>query len=136
MAWAKMLKLSNLSLQAQSPRHDDRLDQHARRDLGDALPPLDEDDRDLTDAAAEALGQVERLDEECITVGDYTVERYFRQRFPAPASIARRAIVRIEARHHPDVPIRKRAQDDSPQRPIHHADAIQVARSDHEIGRS
>src|SRR5215217_8523598 len=59
----------------EAPRHDDRLEQHARGELRLPLPALDEDDRHLGDAAAVARGVEEHLDEKGVAVRDHGVER-------------------------------------------------------------
>src|ERR1700747_589639 len=57
------------------PRRDGGLDEHRPRELRLALPPFDERDRRLGDAAALPRRDVQHLDKEGVAVGDETVER-------------------------------------------------------------
>ena len=61
------------------------------------------------------------------------VERQPRERFAPPAAESAGAVARRELRDRADVLVRERAEKDPVQRPVHDADAIQIARADHDV---
>ena len=75
----------------------------------------------------------EHLDEERVAVRDHAVERQARERLAPPAAEAARAVARRQPRDRADVAVRERAEKDPVQRPVHDADAVQIARADHEV---
>jgi hypothetical protein len=114
-------------------RDDQRLDQDRCRNLRLPELALDEDDRHLADAVAAPLGLVEHLDQEGVAVGDHAAERQPCERLAAPAPVAAGAIAWRELRDRADVLVREGAEEDAVQRPVHHADALEVARTDHHV---
>ena len=55
------------------------------------------------------------------------------KRLATPAPVTARAVVRRQARHHAYVAIGERAQEYPTQRPVHHADAVEIPRADHQV---
>ena len=100
------------------------------------MPPLDEDDRHFADARAARVRFVDHLDEKRVAVGHDAVERQLRQRLAAPAAEAAGAVVGAQPGDGTDVAVGERAEDDALQRPVDHADAVQVARPDDDVVRS
>src|SRR5919198_1091286 len=100
----------------EAPGHEQRLEQHARRQLRLTLPPLDEDDRHFAYPKAEPLRVVEHLDEKRVALRDHPGDRDPRERLAAPAAETARAVARREIRDEPDVAIAERAEKDAMQR--------------------
>src|SRR5450756_2181604 len=116
--------------QAQAPRHDHRLGEHAARQLGGAHPALDEDDGDLTDSTLLPRGFEQHLHHERVPIRHDPTERDAPERLTPPAPKAAGAVANGQAGHGADVAVGERAQDESVERPVHHADPVQVAGTD------
>ena len=135
VTWTRRARRSNPAMaQDQLPRRDQRLDQDAARQLRRADPALDENDRRLDDPQPGVRGHERDIEQERVAVRDNAVERQRGQRFAAPAAIAGGDVVQLQAGDGANVEVRERAEDDAAQRPVHDADAVQVARADHEVG--
>ena len=118
----------------QPPRHDQRLDEHRARDLRLPLPPLDEDDRHFADPAAapRAPRRASRPGTRsrptpCASSGSRASASRRQQRKPLVQSLGDRP------RHRADVAVGEGAEEDPVQRPVHDADAVQVARADDDV---
>src|SRR6188508_3029434 len=94
-----------LTTEDQPPRHEQRLEENAGRELRLAHPPLDEDDRHLADAESPFARVEQHLDEKRIAVGDHVGNRQTRQRFAPPAAVPARAVAGRQARHESDVAV-------------------------------
>ncbi len=91
--------------------------------------------RHLADPGAAAQRLVECLDEERVPVGGQAVEWDAAERLPPPAAEAARAVGDRRARDRPHVAVGRRAERDAVERPVHDADAVQVAGADHHVER-
>ena len=118
----------------QLPRRDQRLEQDASRQLRCALPALNENDRRLDDAQTGVRGDEGHVEEEGIAFGDDLVERQLGERRAAPAAVARGDVAQSQAGDRADIEVGKRTEDDAAQRPVHDADAVEVSRTNYEIG--
>ena len=116
-------------------RHGMIIDSSSTRpDIFDApCAALDEDDRHLADAPALPRDLEHGLHHERVAVRQEPLEVQPRQRVAPPAAVPARAVARGQPGDGADVAVRERAQDDAAQRPVHHADAVQVARAEHEV---
>ena len=115
------------------PGGNQRFDEYRARHFRLALPALDEDDRNLADSAAATAGFEQHLYQKGVTVRDHLAERQARQRLPSPASESARAVARSQARDQPDIAVGERAQEESMERPVHDAHAVEVARADYDV---
>ena len=104
------------------------------RQLRRADAALDENDRRLDDRQARVGGHERDVEQERVAVRDDAIERQPGQRFAAPAAIAGGDVAHVQAGDSADVEVGELAQDDPAQRPVHHADAVEVSRADDEIG--
>src|SRR5260221_4643007 len=129
-------RMSGPRAEHEAPGHDQRLDQHVRRQLRLPEPAFDEDDGHLGDAEPSLLGFVQHFDEERVAVGDHGGDRQARERLAAPAAIAAGAVAGGQVRDEPDVAVAERAEQDPGDRPVDDAyPAVHVPRSDHELVR-
>ena len=116
----------------QPPRNEERFETTLRRELRLPLAALDEDDRDLANSRSRAGRPRTASRPETRSHPRRNAGAAARECLAPPAPIAARAVSRRKARHGADVSVGERAQDDAVQRPVHHADPVQVARADHE----
>ena len=89
---------------------------------------------DSTIAEPRVGGHERDVEQERVAVRDDAIERQPGERCAAPAAIAGRDVAHVQAGDRADIEVGERAQDDPPQRPVHDADAIEVARSNHQVG--
>src|SRR5258708_33828611 len=124
-------RMSGTGPEDEPPRHDQRLDQHVRRQLGLSEAALDEDDGHFTDAHAPLLRFVQHLDEKRVAVGDHRGDRQARESLAAPAAVAARAVAGGQVRDEPDVAVPEGAEQDPGKGAGHGAHpAVHVTRSD------
>ena len=77
--------------------------------------------------------QEQGLDLERVAVRHDAVERQAGDRLAAPAAEAGGAVAHLHPGDRPHVPVGEGAEDQPAQRPVHHADALQVARADDDV---
>src|SRR3954462_6415079 len=103
-------RMSEARTKHETPRHDQRLDQHVGRELRLPLPALDEDDRDFPDAQPAPFRFEQHLDEERVAVRDHVGDRHARQRFAPPAAVAAGAVAGRERGDEADVAVAECAE--------------------------
>ena len=89
---------------------------------------------DSTMRQAGVGGHERDVEQERVAVRDDAIERQPGERFAAPAAIAGGDVAHVQAGDSADVEVGELAQDDPAERPVHDADAVEVARADDEIG--
>src|SRR5688572_2150085 len=114
------------SAQDELPGCPQRFEQDRSRHLGVALLTLDKNNRHLANAPAQAGSLEQHFREKRVAAGERRGERQPGQQLAAPRAIGARAVTGTKARDEPDVAVGERRQNDSVQRPVHHADAVEI----------